>query len=404
MAKKEIVASLDVGTANTRCVIAEVDQKGDVHVIGMSSRPSVGMRKGLIIDLEANALCIKETIGFAERMSGATVSSVYVGLSPLHAALQASRGMVAVLGDKHEVSPEDVERAIQAAKMISLPPNREVLDIISKQYIVDGYGGLKDPVSMVGMRLELEALLVVGNLTALSNLRRSVDRAGYGINGFVLKPLALGELMLSEDERELGVLLCDVGAAAAELSYFEEGTLRSIGVVPIGGASVTNDLALGLRTSTPTAERLKIENDWFGQTDEKAVDLSTYGHVEAKRVSSKIFVEIIEPRYEELFRMLRQQAKDLSNLDVIPAGIVLTGGVAKTKGFTGLAKRYVTNPVRVSLDTYGAVDDPGYNAAVGIITYVLSRSAYAAEQKPQRRGGNGGLVARVKGFLKDFWD
>lgn len=401
---KNIVASLDVGTANIRCVIAEVNQKGDVHVIGMSSRPSVGMRKGLIIDLEANALCIKETIGFAERMAGTTVSSVYVGLSPLHAALQASRGMVAVLGDKHEVSSEDVERAIQAAKMISLPPNREVIDIISKQYIVDGYGGLKDPVSMVGMRLELEALLVVGNLTALSNLRRSVDRAGYGIDGFVLKPLALGELMLSEDERELGVLLCDVGAATAELSYFEEGTLRSIGVVPIGGASVTNDLALGLRTSTPTAERLKIENDWFGQIEERAVDLSAYGHVEAKRISSKTFVEIIEPRYEELFKMLRQQAKDLSHLDVIPAGIVLTGGVVKTKGFAGLAKRYVTNPVRVSLDTYGAVDDPGYNAAVGIITYVLSRSAYASEQKPQRRGNNGGLVARVKGFLKDFWE
>lgn len=404
MTKKDIIASLDVGTANTRCIIAEIDQRGDVHVIGMCSRPSVGMRKGLITDLEANSLCIRETVSFAERMSGSTVSAVYVGLSPLHATLQSSRGMVAILGENHEVTADDVERAIQAAKVVSLPPNREVIDIISRQYIVDGYGGLKDPVGMVGMRLELEALLVVGNLTALSNLRRSVDRAGYGIAGFVLKPLALGELMLTEDERELGVLLCDIGAAAAELSYYAEGSLRSMGAVPLGGANVTNDLALGLRCSTIIAEKLKTENDWFGTNEEKNIDLGSLGHGESKRVNSKGVLEIIEPRYEELFKMVRHLTKDLSNLDVIPAGIVLTGGVAKTRSFTNLAKRYLSSGIRLCLDTYGAVDDPGYNAAVGIIMYVISRNLSHAEHKTQRRTSGGGMLDRFKGFLKDFWE
>jgi len=370
----------------------------------MSARPSAGVRKGLIVDLEANAACIKETVSFAERMAGTSIDALYVGLSPLHASLQQSRGVVAVVGDKHEVSSEDVERAVQAAKMVSLPPNREVIDIVSRQYIVDGYGGLKDPIGMVGMRLELDALLVVGNLTALSNLRRSVDRAGYEIAGFVLKPLALGELMLSEDERELGAVLCDMGAAATELAFFEEGTLRGIGVVPIGGANVTNDLALGVRVSSPTAERLKTEVDWLGHGDEYQVDMAVYGHNEPKRLSVKTVMDIVGPRYEEFFKMVRQQVKDLSGTEQVPAGYVLTGGVAKTKGFTVLAKSFLASPVRVSLDTYGAVDDPGYNPAVGIITYVLSRGLVDADDRPQRKNSSGGLMGKFKGFLKDFWE
>lgn len=401
--RKDLIASLDVGTANTRCILAEVDQRGEVHVVGMCQRPSAGMRKGLIVDVEASAQAIRDTISFAERMAGGTVSSVYVALSPLHASLQASRGMVAVLSENHEVSPDDVDRVIEAAKVVSLPPNREIVDIISRQYIVDGYGGLKDPISMVGMRLELDALLVVGNLTALSNLRRSIERAGYSVASFVLKPLALGELLLTEDERELGVQLVDIGASVTEMAYFEEGTLRGIGVLPVGGASASNDLALGLKISTSTADKLKVDVDWFSMPDDKGYDLQAFGHVESRRVTSRSILDILEPRYEELFKMIRQQGKEMSSRDTIPAGYVLTGGTAKSRSFSGLARHYLANSVRINLDTYGAVDDPGYNAAIAVITYVLARQGAASGSRKQGKSSQG-LLSKVKGFLKDFWE
>ncbi|MBT9152486.1 MAG: Cell division protein FtsA [Firmicutes bacterium] len=401
--RKEIIASLDVGTANVRCAVAAIDPRGDVQILGMCSRPSMGMRKELIVDVEASAACVREVVTSAERMAGGSISSLYVALSPLHAVLQTSKGMVAVLGEGHEVSQEDIARVMQATRVSSLPPNREIVDMVVRQYIVDGYGGLKDPTSIIGMRLELDALLVVGNLTALSSLRRSVERAGYTVAGFVLKPLALGELMFSEDERELGVQLVDVGAAVTETAYFEEGTLRAIGAVPVGGAYVTSDLAVGLRVSTKTAERLKTEVDWFSQPEDKAVDLASFGHLEARRVTAREVIEIMEPRYEEMLSLVRQQCREMSGKDVPNGGYVLTGGTAKHKSFLPMVRRIIGNRVRVNLDTYGAVDDPGYNVAVALLTYTLARRGRADGTKKQSKNSRG-LFATVKGFFNDFWE
>lgn len=401
--RKELIASLDVGTANTRCVIAEINQRGEVQILGMCSRPSAGMRKGLIVDVEASAASVREVVAFAERMAGGTTASLFVALSPLHAVLQPSKGMVAVLGADHEVCQEDIDRVMQATGLVNLPPNREIVDMVALQYIVDGYGGLKDPVNMIGMRLELEAMLVVGNLTALSNLRRSVERAGYAVEGFVLKPLALGELLLSEDERELGVELVDVGAAVTEMAYFEEGALRSIAAVPLGGAYVSNDLTLGLRVSTKTAERLKTEVDWFTQPPDRAIDLASFGHVEARKVTAGEIIDVMEPRYEEIFNMVRQQSREMNGSDVPNGGYVVTGGTAKHKSFLALLRRILGNRVRVSLETYGAVDDPGYNAAVAVLTYVLNRRGGQASVNKQQKSGRG-IMDKVKGFFQDFWE
>jgi len=401
--RKELIASLDVGTANTRCVIAEVKDRGEVQILGMCSRPSAGMRKGLIVDVEASAACVRDVVTFAERMAGGTTDSLFVALSPLHAVLQPSKGMVAVLGADHEVSQEDVDRVMQATRLVNLPPNREIVDMVALQYIVDGYGGLKDPVNMIGMRLELEAMLVVGNLTALSNLRRSVERAGYAVAGFVLKPLALGELLLNEDERELGAELVDVGAAVTETAYFAEGALRSIGAVPLGGAYVSSDLTMGLRVSTKTAERLKTEVDWFAQPPDRAVDLANFGHVEARRVTAGEIIDIMEPRYEEMFNLVRQQSREMNGGEVPNGGYVVTGGATKHKSFLAMLRRILGNRVRVSAETYGAVDDPGYNVAVAVLTYILNRRGGQASVNKQQKSGRG-IVDKVKGFFQDFWE
>jgi cell division protein FtsA len=345
---------------------------------------------------------VQETVSAAERMAGIRVGAVYVALSPLHAALQPTRGVVTVQSEKYEVNDADMARAIQAAKVVSLPPNREIVDLIPRQYIVDGYGGLKDPSRMVGMRLELDAQLVVGNLTALSTLRLTVERAGYSAACFVLKPLALGEFVLSRHERERGVQLVDIGAGVTEMSYFEDGALKAISVLPIGGGSVSNDLAVGLKVSLPTAEKLKTEVDWFSIPEDKSFDLQAFGHVESRRVQPRSIIEVIEPRIEELLRLIRQQGTVMSGREAPPAGIVLTGGLLKAKDLSRLAERYLGNSARTKAETTEAVDDPSFNVAYATSLYVFSQFRQG-EVAPSGRNIKG-VWARVRGIWQDFWE
>ena len=399
---RDLIASLDIGTATTRCVLTEVNSRGQLRVVGLCQRPSQGLRKGVIVDVDACARSVQETVSSAERMAGVRAGPLHVALSPLHAALQPSRGVVTVQSDKYEVNEDDIARVVQAARVVSLPPNREIVDIIPRQYIVDGYGGLKDPSHMVGIRLELDASLVVGNLTALSTLRRTVERAGFSTASFVLKPLALGELMLSADERERGVQLVDIGAGITEMAYFEEGALKSIAVVPIGGGSVSNDLAVGLKIGLPTAEKLKTEVDWFAMPGDKAFDLQAFGHVESRRVEPRSILEVIEPRLDELMKLIRQQGELMSGRESPPAGTVLTGGMLKTKALARLAERSQGGVVRMKSEPYDSVDDPGLHTARAIAVYVYSQA------RPTRLTASGRITtsmwARVKGVLQDFWE
>ena len=399
---RDVIASLDIGTATTRCVLAEVNSRGELRVAGLCQRPSQGLRKGLIVDVDACARTVQEAVSSAERMAGVRVGAVYVALSTLHVALQPTRGIVTVQSEKYEVSDDDILRVVQAAKVVSLPPNREIVDLIPSQYIVDGYGGLKDPSRMVGMRLELDASLVVGNLTALSTLRRTVERAGYSTASFVLKPLALGELVLSPEERELGVQLVDIGAGVTEMSYFEEGALKSICVVPIGGASVSNDLAVGLKISLPTAEKLKTEVDWFSMPEDRSFDLQAFGHVESRRVQPRQIIDVLEPRFEELLKLICQQGEVMSGREAAPAGIILTGGTLKTKALARLAERLLGVIVRVKLQAVDSVDDPGFNTAFAVAAHCASQLKLTHQPSSGRTAK--GAWARVKGIWQDFWE
>ena len=405
MAGKDLWASLDVGTGSTRCVIAERGTHGEISVVGHASRPSQGMRRGMIVDVEACATAIRDAFSRAERMAGGSASSVYVGLSPLYATLHSSRGIVAILGENHEVSEDDISRVIEATKMAQLPPNREILDVLSKEYIIDGYGGLRDPRKMVGMRLELEASLLMGNLTAVANLQRAVSQAGYKVAGLVLKPMALGHLVLNDEECELGVALIAIGAFTSEIGYFSQGLLRQVGVVPLGGAHVTNDLAVGLKVSLAVAEKIKTELDLSGAGDspETAVELSNLGHIESKRVSLRTIAEIADARLEEILTLALRKSLAMTDKQGVPT-LVVTGGMANTKGFKTIMKRYLPGATRLSVGTHGYVDDPGFNTAVGILSSVLASSRSTSESVQSDQPGAGGAISRLAGWLRDFWE
>lgn len=396
-----------MGTASTRCVIGERTSQGEVIVVGTSSRPSQGMRRGMVVDVEACSVAIKEAFTYGERMAGGRVSAVYVGLSPLYASLQGARGIVAILGEGREVTEDDVERVVKAAKAANLPPNKEVLDVISREYIIDGYGGVLDPLGMVGMRLEMHASLVVGDLTSVSNLRRAVELAGYEIDGLVLTPLALGQLVLNQDERELGVALIDIGSATSEIGYFTDGMLRQVGVVPLGGASITNDLAVILKVSLTVAEKVRRELDLFGGDREGdgviELELSSFGHIESKRVSFRTLTEIVEARLEEIFQMALKQSAIMTDNHGAP-NLVVTGGVANARGIKRVVKRYLPGTTRVSVGTHGYVNDPVFNTAVAILSYVLVSINHKPEDEKSPRKISGGVVSRLAGWLKEFWE
>ncbi len=399
---REVIGALDIGTSTTRCVLAEVASRGELRVVGMCQRSSQGMRKGQVVDVDACARIVREVFTSAVRMAGVRVVDVHVALSPLHASLQATRGVVTVQSDKYEVSDDDVLKVIQAAKMPALPPNREIIDIIPRQYILDGYGGLKDPSRMVGMTLELDASVVVGSLTALSTLRRTVEQAGYSVASFVLKPLALGALVLTPDERELGVQLVDIGAGVTEVSYFEGGTLKAICVVPIGGRNISNDLAVGLKISLSTAEKIKTEVDWFSMPDDKIFDLQTFGHVESRQLQAQGVLDVLEPRLEELLQLIRQQGASMSGRDHPLAGTVLTGGALRTKALAHLAELYLGGGARMKVAAVGAVDDPSLNTAFAVAAYAVSRLWPA---QPMHSGKMlSGVWSKAKGIWQNLWE
>jgi cell division protein FtsA len=355
----------------------------------------------MIVDVEECAATIRTAFDVAQRMAGDNVDSVYVSLSPLHASLTPARGLVAIMGEGQVVSEDDLRRVTEAAKVMNLPPNREILDVISREYIVDGYGGLRDPLGMIGMRLELEALLVIGNLTAVANLQRAVEQAGLKVIGFISKPLALGEYLLTDDEREQGTALVDMGSSSIEIGYFKEGSLRQMGVIPLGGRAVSNDLAVVLKSSLAVAERLKTELDLFteGEHRDELIDLAKYGHSESRQVPLRHVSEIAAARLEELFRLIVAESMTLTSNEEIPSAMVFTGGVIQSRGMGALLRRYMPGAVRLSQNTKGIVDDQGFNTAVAILVY-----AHAAGRVNVQEDAPKGKLSRLAGWLREFWE
>lgn len=407
MVRKNYIAGIDVGTTQVRVIVGEPRPDGTVSIIGLGLCPSEGMKKGVIVDLELTVEAIASAAAEAERMCGLKIDSACVGLPGLNTELINNRGVVAVQSDDREIREEDLERVLQAARVIALPLDREIVEVIPREFIVDGYDGIRDPVGMLGVRLEVDAMIVTSPITSLRNLMRCINRAGINVSSMVLQPLAAAEVSLSADEKELGVFLVDIGGGTTDIAFFQQGKLQRLASVPVGGDHITSDLAVGLRTSFFTAENIKVEHGSAFVSlaaDDADIEISSVGSRERRQISSKEISRYIEPRVQELFQIIREEMVKMGWPGLPPAGIVFTGGVSQMNGLINLASLFFeSDQVRRAEYDYVGIQNPIYTNAVGLLYYVYRNQP----RFYQERGGAGhkkkpGLWQRLKDWLNDY--
>lgn len=380
MPKERVLASLDIGSSKIRTVVAIADQTGDhivPNVIGVGLSPSLGIRKGQVIDVEELIHNIISSLEDAERMAGVPVNHVFVSLSGSHIESFDSRGVIAISGS--EITIDDIGRVLEAAQAVSIPPNRRILHIEPKAYAVDEQRGIKNPLGMTGIRLEVEAHIITGHIQHVKNIEKCISQAGVDIDALVPATIASGESTLTKRQKELGVVVIDVGAGCTSVAVYEEGTiLHSVGL-PVAGESVTNDIAIGLRTSVDTAERIKIE---FGSVlpqdvpEREMIDLSSVSRVDTQTVSKRYMAEIMQARYFEIFSLVKAELQRIQRSGMLPAGAVLTGAACKAPGVLDLARDVLGLPVQMGfpVDVGGVVekvDDPAYASALGTLMWGL---------------------------------
>src|SRR3989344_2029504 len=378
MPKERVVASLDIGSAKIRTVVAVVDGSQEQvvpNVIGVGLSPSLGMRKGHVIDVEELIHNIISSLEDAERMAGVPVNHVFVGMSGSHIEAFDSRGVIAISGA--EITVDDVARVLEAAQAVSIPPNRRILHIEPKSYAVDEQRGIKNPMGMTGIRLEVEAHIITGHIQHVKNIEKCIGQAGVDIDALVPATIAAAEATLTKRQKELGVVVIDIGEGCTSLAVFEEGTILHSVSLPIGGESVTNDIAIGLRTSVDTAEKIKIE---YGSvlpaemSEREMIDLSSVSKVDTQTVSKKYMAEIMQARYYEIFSLVKAELTRIGRSGMLPAGELLTGGAVKAPGVLDLARDVLGLPVQMGfpVDIGGVierVDDPAYATALGTLVW-----------------------------------
>lgn len=399
---------MDVGTTQVRVVVAEPQPDGTSAIIGAGLSPSEGIKKGIIIDLDRTVESIAMAVEEAERMVPYKIDSAYVGLAGLNVELINNRGIVAVVSDDREITEEDVTRVLQATRVIALPSDREIVDIIPREFIVDGYDGIRDPVGMLGVRLEVDAMIITSPITTLRNLTRCINRAGINVSGLVLQSLANAEIVISNDEKDLGIFLLDIGGGTTELSLFQHGKLQKLAVLPIGGDHITTDLAMALRISTLSAEALKID---FGcatlslADEDKVTEIKSVGSRERHQVSEKDLAGYIEPRVLEIFQLAQQEMTKMSPGQRPPAGVVITGGVSAMHGVEELARLFFNSgdQVRVAEPEYLGVNDV-YGTAAGVVYYAQKhlQAGFAPAREKSRKGLN--IIQRLKDWFNEIWE
>jgi cell division protein FtsA len=375
MNSNEIYVSLDIGTSSVKVIIGEMNNDS-LNIIGVGNVKSQGLKKGSIVDIDETVQSIKKAVEQAERMVGIEIRRVIVGISGNHVQLQRCHGVVAVSSENREIKNEDVLRVIDAAQVMSIPPDREVIDVIPTQFIVDGLEGITDPRGMLGVRLEMEGTLITGSRTILHNFLRCVERAGLEITDICLQPLAAGSIALSNDEKNLGVALVDIGGGSTTVAVFDQGHLQNSIVLPVGGENITKDLSIVLRTSTEDAEKVKIKHGhafYDYASEEEVFSVPIIGSDQHQQFNQLEISEIIEARLQEILELVAQETKRLGFKD-LPGGYVLTGGVVAMPGVLDLAQLVLKNNVRIAIPDYIGVREPQYTTGVGLIKFAYKNA------------------------------
>ena len=378
MAQQKIFTALDIGSSRIRVVVGVVEEKKPlINIIGVGTAPSSGIRRGVVSDMDEAVGSISAALEEAERMSGEPIHRVYVSFSGPSIETFDSRGVIAIGGNNAEITEDDVERVLDAARAVSLPANREILRTIPRSFSVDAQHQVKYPVGMTGIRLEVEAHIIAGHTAAIRNLEKCLYQTGVQIEEIVPSHLSAAEAVLDRKQKELGVVVVEVGAGSTNVAVLEEGSVIYSSVLPVGGEHVTNDLAIGARAAIDTAEKIKIEYgscQYEEMNDRDEIDLSQISRTDAHSVSKKQMAQIIEARYHEIFLMVRDELEKIDRAGSLPAGVVLCGSTVKMPGTVELAREVLQLPVQIGFprDIEGIidrVDDPGFVTAIGLLHF-----------------------------------
>ncbi len=424
MARKKIVAGLDIGTTKICAMISEVSNEGEIEIIGIGISSSHGLRKGIVVDIDQTANAIVKAVEKAERMAGVTMDSAYVGIAGSHISSVNSHGVVAVTGDEKEIKSSDIQRVMEAAQIIPLSAEEEIIHVLAREFIIDGCEGIKDPLGMSGVRLEVKTHIVTGSTTSIQNLVKSVLKAGLEVEDIVLEPLASSKAVLSEDEKELGVALVDIGGGTTDVIVFNEGSILYSSVIPVGGNHISTDIAVGLRTPVSEAERVKIQEGCalVGEIDqdEYITVLSASGDNENK-ISRGDLCRVIEPRIREIFSLIKKEIREAGTKDLTPAGLVVTGGASLMKGTVELAAEIVELPVRHGEPEYinglsDVINNPVYtkkgnkvpkaifSTVVGLLEYGVCYSPTSSRKKRQKSKDLANeFFQKLKKWFNDFF-
>jgi len=404
--RDELIVGLDIGTTKICAVVAERTETG-LDIVGIGTHPSRGLRKGVVVDIEATVDSIKRAVDEAELMADCEITSVYAGIAGGHISGMNSHGIVAV--KDREVTDNDVRRVIDAAKAVAIPMDREVIHVIPQEYIIDDQDGIREPLGMSGVRLEAKIHIVTAAVTSAQNIVKCANKAGLNVSDIVLEPLASAEAVLASDERDLGVCLIDIGGGTTDVAVFSDGSIQHTSVLGLGGYHITNDIAVGLRTPFDEAERIKkrfgvASARYLGSDD--IITVPSVGGRRPREVSRKILCEIIEPRVDEILSLARQELVKAGLEDRIPSGVALTGGCSALDCLAELAEEIFECPVRRGIPTrVGGLQDvvrgPMYATGVGLVLYGLDQGQRRTTSRFRIRDEP--IFRRVKHRMRDWF-
>jgi cell division protein FtsA len=407
--REAVLVGIDVGTSKVCALIGEIGRDGSLTIVGKGSVPASGLKKAVVVNIDQTVRSIAGAVEHSERLSGWEIDRAFVGVGGQHVESQNSRGAVAVSGHHREVTHEDISRAMEVARAVSIPSNREVLHVLPRGFIVDGQEGVKDPLGMSAIRLEIETHIVTASATAVRNLAKCVQAADVKIDELVAGSLASAEAVLSETERDLGVAVADIGAGTIDLALFIDGSPFKTVVLPVGGNNVTNDVAIGLKTSLEVAEELKIQHGSCALSTvdpDEMINVSMLGEAAGRTVSRYEVCQVIEARMRETFELLRAEIRAAGE-GMLPAGVVLTGGAAQIGGAATLGREVLDMPVRVAgpTDVAGLTDNimnPAYSTAIGLLLWG-AKGIETGELSRYESAPALGMAGRIRDALRSLF-
>lgn len=394
MPSEKLVAALDIGSTKIVALVGEADEQGGIYVIGHGEAPAEGLRRGIVVNMEKTVRSIRKAIEDAQMVSGTEIDKVTAGIAGEHVRSINSHGVIAVSRTDNEITASDVKRAIEAARTIAIPVDREIIHVIPQEYNVDGQSGIKDPVGMSGVRLEVEAHIVTASVTTAKNIYRAMERCHLTVDHLVLESIALSNVLLSDVETESGVILVDMGGDISNISLFYDGAIRHTAVIPLGGRNITNDIAIGLRTSVTEAENIKIAYGsalGSGVDEKETISVGKSNGKPPREISRRVVASIIEPRLEEILSLVMREVRQAGMSALPTAGAILTGGGSLLPGVTTLAEQVLDMPVRT--ETFDGIDStpeelqgPRYATVHGLLKYGFQHEPVATRKRENFRG------------------